>query len=259
IGADLESSRAIHPQWRVGAGPAATLMGSRLRERLGLAPTDTLRVEVGGRVLALPAGATLEAGGPADDAWWVPLAAAQTLAGLPGRASLVQSRVDGSADAAEILASRLERESGSRVLTIRALSETEALLLERMRRLMTLVTAAALVAAGLCAFGTLTDLALARRREIALMKALGASERDIVRALTAEAAVIGLLGGLLGFAIGLTFAHFIGRQVFNASIHMRWDVVPVVMALALGVAGLASFGPIRLALNTDPASALKGD
>ena len=259
IGADLEASRAMHPHWKIGTGPAATLMGSRLRARLGLGPTDTLRVEVAGRILALPAGATLDAGGPADDAWWVPLEAAQALADLPGLASLVQSRAEGPAGAADLLAARLEKESGNRVLVIRALSETESLLLERMRRLMTLVTAAALVAAGLCAFGTLTDLALARRREIALMKALGAGERDIVRALTAEAAVIGLLGGLLGFAIGLVFALLIGRQVFNASIAMRWDVVPVVLALALGVAGLASFGPIRLALNTDPATVLKGD
>ena len=39
----------------------------------------------------------------------------------------------------------------------------------------------------------------------------------------------------------------------------RWDVVPVVLAMALAVAGLASVGPIRSALATDPAVALKGD
>ena len=128
-----------------------------------------------------------------------------------------------------------------------------------MRRLMTLVTAAALAAAALCAFGTLMDLALERRREIALLRALGAAPRDVVRLLGAEAAVIGFLGGLAGWAIGLFFAGLIGRQVFHSIVAPRWDVVPVVLAMALAVAGLASIGPIRSALATDPAVALKGD
>ena len=146
-----------------------------------------------------------------------------------------------------------------RALALHALSATEAGLLERMRRLMALVTAAALLSAGLCAFGTLTDLALERRRDIALLKSLGASRRDIVRQFVAESLAIGAVGGVAGWLVGLFFAEVIGRQVFHSVIAVRWDVPPVVLALSLGVAAFASLGPIRLALAVEPAAALKGD
>jgi len=259
IGVDLAASRALHPQWKIADSPAPTRIGARLRAKLGLAANDTLRVRVDDRALALPAGPVLAAGGPEDDAWLVPLAVAQELAALPGRASVVQSRLAGDAEAADAVAARIARGSGARAVPVRSLSSTESLLLDRMRRLMALVTAAALAAAGLCAFGTLTDRTLERRREIALLRALGAGRRDVIRLLGAEAAAIGVLGGLAGWGIGVLFAEVIGRQVFHSVITLRWDVVPVVLVMAVAVAGLASIGPIRGALATDPAAALKGD
>jgi putative ABC transport system permease protein len=128
-----------------------------------------------------------------------------------------------------------------------------------MRRLMTLVTVAALLAAGLCTFGTLTDLALERRRDIALMKALGAGPRDVVRQLVGESLAIGLAGGVAGWLLGVLFAEVIGRRVFLSTIAIGWEVPPVVIGLSLLTAALAGLGPIRLALAVEPGPALKGD
>jgi putative ABC transport system permease protein len=128
-----------------------------------------------------------------------------------------------------------------------------------MRRLMTLVTIAALISAGLCAFGTLTDLALERRREIALLKALGATPAEIVRQFALESLAIGAAGGVAGWLIGAFFAQVIGRTVFESAIALRPDVPLAVLALATLVAVIAGLGPIRLALAVDPARALKGD
>jgi putative ABC transport system permease protein len=212
-----------------------------------------------GDSVTIPVGARLEAGGADDEAFWIPLAAAQALSGLAGRVSLAQARIeDGAAGAATAVAS-LEQGGGLRTLVLHALSATEGRLLERMRRLMALVTVAALVAAGLAAFGTLTDLALERRREIALMKALGATRRDVVRLFAAESIVIGALGGTLGWLMGVGFAQIIGRQVFHSTVVLRWDVPLVVLGLSLGVAFIAGLGPIRLALAVEPAPVLKGD
>ena len=213
--------------------------------------------EAGGSV-TLPAGARLEAGGPDDEAWWIPLATAQRLAGLEGRVSVAQARVDGGAPAATAAAAALGG-GGLRALVLHALSATEGRLLERMRRLMVMVTVAALVAAGLCAFGTMMDLALERRREIALMKALGATPADVVRLLAAESLAIGWLGGVSGWLLGLFFAQVIGREVFRSAVGLRWDVPLLVMAMAVGVAFIAGLGPIKLALAVEPAPVLKGD
>jgi putative ABC transport system permease protein len=263
IGADLDAIRRLHPSWKIGAGDGATLIGTRLRERLGPLASRPMVLKLGDRSLTLLAGSTLEAGGPDDDAWWIPLADAQRLAALPGRASLVEARIEGEREA-EAVTRRIESRpdpAGPRLhaIVLHALSDTEAGLLERMRRLMALVTAAALIAAGLCAFGTLTDLALERRRDIALLKSLGASRGDVVRLFAAESLAIGLLGGLTGWLLGVVFAEFIGRTVFHATVALSPMVPLVVLGLSLAVAGVAGLGPIRLALSVEAAAALKGD
>lgn len=265
VGADLAAARRLHPGWRITAGmrtadPDASMLGARLMDRLGVVPGSVLALGPtgGGDSVTITVGARLEAGGPDDEALWIPLAAAQRVSGLAGRVSLAQARIE-RAEATDATVASLEKDGGARALVLHALSATEGRLLDRMRRLMALVTVAALVAAGLAAFGTLTDLALERRREIALMKALGATRRDVVRLFAAESLAIGALGGASGWLLGLGFAQIIGRQVFHSGVALRWEVPLVVLGLSMGVAILAGLGPIRLALAVEPAPVLKGD
>jgi putative ABC transport system permease protein len=260
IGADLVAARALHPGWSVEPGEHRALIGVRLMRRLGATQGGRLGLTfAGGAVHDVILDASLEAGTADDEALWIPIADAQQWSGHAGQASLFQARVAGGTEAAEAMARTLESGGGLRVIPLKALSNTEAGLLERMRRLMALVTISALVAAGLAAFGTLTDLALERRRDIALMKALGARRRDVVRQFAAEALAIGFIGGVAGWLLGVLMAEVIGKEVFHAAIALRWDVPLAVIALSLLVAGLASLGPIRLALGIEPALALKGD
>ena len=261
IGTDLDLALRLHPGWKLSRGQAGSLMGVRLMRRLGARPGQKLRIEYpgNGRSLERVVEATLEAGGADDEAWWLPLREVQELGDLAGRVSLFQARIEGGGEEAERLRRSLERGGGLRALPVAALSATEAGLLDRMRRLMLLVTLAALASAGLCTFGSLTDLALERRRDIALMKTLGAGRRDVMRQLAGEALVIGLAGGLLGWGLGLFMAELIGRGVFHSAIAMRWDVPPIVIGLSLAVALVGSVGPVRLALSVEPAAVLKGE
>ncbi len=266
VGADLAAARRLHPAWRITGGmgaadPDVSMLGSRLMDRLGAVPGTVLTLgppQGGGDSVTIAVGARLEAGGADDEAFWIPLATAQAVSGLSGRVSLAQARIE-RADSAAPAVAVLEQGGELRTLLLHALSATEGRLLERMRRLMTLVTVAALVAAGLAAFGTLTDLALERRREIALMKALGATRRDVVRLFAAESMVIGALGGVSGWLLGAGFAQIIGWQVFHSAVALRWEVPLIVLGLSMGVAFIAGLGPIRLALAVEPAPVLKGD
>ena len=262
VGADLAMVQKLHPAWSVGAGERGSLMGVRLARRLGVLPQQTVRASfespAGPRSLEWPAGATFESGSADDEAWWIPLDRAQELAGRPGQISLVQVRLDDPAGAEE-RARRLEQPGGVHAQVLHALSSTEAALLERTRRLMGMVTVGVLLAAGLCAFGTLTDLTLERRKEIALLKALGASPREVILQFGAESLAVGLLGGLLGWWMGVLAALVIGREVFHSTVAIHWGILPIVLLISIGVALVASIGPIRLALRVDPAPVLRGE
>jgi putative ABC transport system permease protein len=260
-GAPLTPLALLHPSWKRSGTLGEALAGAALAHRLGWREGDTLELSSpdGARRLRVRVAGTFASGTSDEEALWLPLAAAQQLAGLAGRVSLVQARVEGGAVRVERAAAELSRGGTLEALPLYALSATEQGLLDRMRRLMLLVTLAALASGALSAYGTLTDLALERKREIALLKAVGAPRRRIVGRFLAESVAIGLAGGVLGWVIGAAFALFIGRLVFHATLALRPGVPPVVMALAMLTALIAAAGPIRLAMGVDPARALRED
>ena len=123
--------------------------------------------------------------------------------------------------------------------------------------------AVAIAVAVLGVFNTLTALVLERRREIGLLRVLGASAARVRRAVRYEAAAIGGLGIALGLASGaamsLVLVHVINRQSFGWTIAMRWPWAFLAGALALVFVTtlLAAARPAGLAAATDVAAALK--
>ena len=106
-------------------------------------------------------------------------------------------------------------------------------------------------------------LVLERRREIALLRVLGASAARVARAVRLEAAALSSLGVVLGVAagaaMGLVLVHVVNRQSFGWTI--RTDVPWLFLAGALALVLLATLAaasrPARLAASTDPAAVLK--
>ena len=71
---------------------------------------------------------------------------------------------------------------------------------------------------------------LERRREIGVLKALGAADRDVQRLFFAEAGAMGLLGGVLGVAIGW----LIGRAInFGTDVYLTRQQLPAITVAAV--------------------------
>jgi putative ABC transport system permease protein len=113
----------------------------------------------------------------------------------------------------------------------------------------------ALVVASLGVINTLVMAILERRREIGVLKALGAADRDVRRLFFVEAGAMGLLGGVLGLAMGWA----IGQAItFATNVYLRSHQIPPakVTAVPLWLAAIAIlFGVlVSLAAGIYPAS-----
>lgn len=145
------------------------------------------------------------------------------------------------------------------VRPVRQIREGEANVLNKTRA--TLYASATLVVltSALCVLATLMGWVFDRRRDFAIMKALGASERLVNGFFAAEAAALGVIGAILGFFIGIGVAAWIGRVNFHAPVVPRFSVFPYVLAGSVAVALISAILPIVLLRRVQPAIILRGE
>lgn len=124
----------------------------------------------------------------------------------------------------------------------------------------------ALIVASFGIANTLIMSVYERTREIGIMKAVGATNGTIRMLFTAEAALIGLLGGIFGVLIGLALGNVVNLiaqmtilkdySTFNIST-FTWWLVLLVVGVSTAVATLAGILPANKAANLDPIDALR--
>ena len=147
----------------------------------------------------------------------------------------------------------------ARVRPVRQITEAETRVLGKTRAALLVSVLLIIFTAALCLLSTLTAWVLDQRRNFAVMKALGASERTLGAFFAAEAAFIGVIGAILGFVIGVGIAAWIGRVNFHAPVVPRLSVFPVILLASVAVALLAAVLPMALLARVQPATILKGE
>jgi putative ABC transport system permease protein len=122
-----------------------------------------------------------------------------------------------------------------------------------------LITLAALLASALAVSAAMATAIFERRAEVGLMKALGAGRLAIASVFLAEAALLALFGGLIGFAAGGWLARQIGHSIFNSQIGIQPVLLPVILTIAVLVTFAGSAVAIHRAVRLDPVFALRGE
>jgi putative ABC transport system permease protein len=122
--------------------------------------------------------------------------------------------------------------------------------------------AIALVVGSFVIANTFSMLVGQRTRELALLRAVGLSRRQVRRLVLGEAALVGLLGGVAGIAAGYGFAVPAVRlldQAGSATVVVRWPALLAALAVAVGVTVLSAWSSARRAAGTPPVAALRSE
>jgi putative ABC transport system permease protein len=125
----------------------------------------------------------------------------------------------------------------------------------------------ALAVASIGIVNTLVMAILERRREIGIMKAIGASDGDVKKLFFAEAGAMGLLGGVVGVALGWAIGHVIN---LGTNIYLKrqalppenfwavpWWLVGAAIVFAFVVSLVSGLYPAGRAARLDPVQALR--
>jgi putative ABC transport system permease protein len=276
--------RTTHPWWKVqGAWPVDdsedVLVGDHLAAKLN--KTTGQQIEIAGRPRRISG--ILSTGGDEDNQIVAPLSLAQHILGKPGAVRRIYvSAVTKPEDAfarrdpksmspamydrwycspyAQSIAFQLQEAiPHSHAEQIRQVAQNEGTVLSRIQGLMLLITLAALLASALAVSASMATSVIERRSEVGLMKALGAGNLTVAVLFFAEAVLLALLAGAVGFAGGALLAHQIGHSIFDSRITVQPVLLPVVLTIAVLVTFAGSAAAIRRAVKFDPVFALRGD
>jgi putative ABC transport system permease protein len=234
-------------------------IGEKAASALKLSRDDGIWLRNGPKSYSIYASVLPSTGGPEDNQVFLYLDMAQTLLGQPHRISLIQLRVPGSSEQVERFVEHLQPELGdAEGRPVRQLTEGEAQIYGRISGLLTATVVIVLLLTGLCVMAAMTNVAMERKNDVGLMKAIGGATRRVLRLFLAEAALLGLAGGVIGAAAGIFLSIWLGKQVFGVAAQPRLIVYPVAVALTIIVAILSAY-PLRRLASVRPASVFRGE
>lgn len=286
--------KLVFPYWQVNGdwpsdqAPDQVLAGATLARELNLEPGERITVRTLGkeaRELSLTVTGIVSTGGAEDAALVAPLGIVQGAAGLPGKVSSVSvsaltvpedklsRKARQSADAldsveydrwyctAYVSSITHQLEEAIPNATARPIWQVaagEGAVVNKIQLLLVVVTVAAFIASGLGISSLMVTTIMERAKEIGLMKALGAADWEVYLLFLSESAVVGVVGGLLGCAVGAGLSQVIGLSVFGSYVSFSPIVVPVNIAISVLIALCGSLMPSRLITKLYPAEVLHG-
>ncbi|MFY9790540.1 MAG: ABC transporter permease [Candidatus Sulfotelmatobacter sp.] len=259
-GTDFERVRQLDHWWSVSAwpsGPRQALVGVRARAVVSPKNQNFDLNFQGHKIQVAPAG-TVETGAAEDSRVYISLADFVAWTGV--QPSTIEVAASGSPEEIGAILQQLQSAiPAAEVRPVRQIMEGEARVLGKTRA--TLLAAAALIilTAALCVLSTLMGWVFDRRRDFAILKALGASDGMLNGFFAAEAAALGATGAVIGFVLGIGIAAWIGRVNFHAAVAPRFSVLPFVLAGSIAVTLLSAILPISMLRRVQPAVILRGE
>jgi putative ABC transport system permease protein len=235
-------------------GEGECLVGAEAATRLGATVNGTLAVL--GRDLKvarlLPATGTVD-----DDRVFVHLHTMQGLVNAPAQVSAIEIMGCCNAISDGLLAKLRNVLPDTRVMTINQIVATQLETNQLMRKVSLAFLAIVLLVGTVSIGNYLWSNVNERRREIGILRMVGAPRSSIYGLLLSKAAFLGVVGGAAGFALGTLAALGLGPYLANLRVRTDWSLLPVAVGAALCVALLGAWLPARAASRIEPFSSMQ--
>jgi putative ABC transport system permease protein len=200
----------------------------------------------------------LSAGSEDDDRIFVNLDIVQNITDREDKVGMIQVTAICNQCSTDVIADEIEQSLPHiEAKTVKQVTGAQMQLLGQIEEMMVLVTIVALMASALGVMTTMTTSVVERTKEIGMMKAIGAEDRKVATLFLTEALIIGVIGGIFGYLIGIFLAQYIGEAVFESAITPNLIVFPMILGLSIGVAVFSSILPVRRAIKIEPAEVLR--
>ena len=238
----------------------STVIGANIAERFRLETGDSFEIVYEGRVHKLSVAGILSTGGSEDTQLFVSLSLSQEITGKSALIHTVQLSYKAGTTELRAVAEELSKaipSADAKVIT--QVAEAEEAFLNKISVVTIVLASGVMVASAVAVMSTLSTTILERRNEIGLMLALGAGSTKIAKLFFAEVLVIGLVGGFVGYFLGVGVATAMWLMIFNTPIFPRLTSILAILGIAVGVTFAASILPVRQALKVTPAVALRGE
>jgi putative ABC transport system permease protein len=234
-------------------------LGEKTAATLSVSPTQFLNLKAEKWSRFCSVSGVRSFGGPEDNQIFLPLGDLQYWTGNTGRLSIVLLNVPGNSRQIDDYVAALQKGlPAADVRPIRQFTEGQAKIYGRISGLLTATVGIVLLLTGLCVMAAMTNVAMERKMDVGLMKAIGGSMRRVLRLFLAEAALLGLAGGIIGAAVGIFLSIGLGKAVFGVAARPRLIVYPVAVALTIIVAIISAY-PLRRLASIRPASVFRGE
>jgi len=145
------------------------------------------------------------------------------------------------------------------VQPVRQLVEGESRIVDKTHSLMYAAVLLIALTVSVSVLSTLSASVFERRRDFALMMALGGSYLQLLAVFLLEAMLLGLAGVGAGYVLGSAIAWAISEENFGTATLPRIQVLPVVLLLNMAIAVMAAVLPARRLRVLQPAALLKGE
>jgi putative ABC transport system permease protein len=258
-GTDFGAVKKLDSWWQVGAWPTAandSLLGDKAAQFIE--DKSNVKLSYDGRSMLLHGAGQLKTGGEEESRIYVSLGTLESFAHV--MPSVIEVRVGGDAAAVEASAERMRASlPGMTVTPVRQLVDSESRIVNRMRTLLLASVVLIALTVGVAVLATMSASVLERRRDFALMHALGSRRNQILALFVSEAMVIAVVGVVGGYLLGSFAAWGIGELNFHTATMPRVGVLPVVLVMNLLIAFVAAMLPARALRALQPAALLRGE